>query len=114
MTIPEAIEKAIKGGFLKEQSPRIEDGTNIGCANGDFLCKADIVLSPDFWRALGKTEGWEDSRCEQCHDVFPEYHNGCVRCGASIRPDPFNRYHQYRLIDHLADGGTIESYFAAL
>jgi hypothetical protein len=88
--------------------------------NGDIIAylptnnRSEMFLSPSFWSALGRARGWEDCRCEQCHDVFPEYHNGCVRCGKSVRPDGFNRYHWHCFIEHLIAGKDAESYFAEM
>ena len=115
MTIQETIKKAFEGGwkcpngYIGEECGCVDE---VGAGNEDKLRQS--VLDPLFWQALGKNMGWEDCRCEQCHDVFPEYHNGCVRCGKSIRADPFMRYHWHRFIDHLVDGKDIDSFFNQL
>ena len=125
MTIKQFIEKSIKGGWntdlkFSEISDiyETEKGINfVSAFNTDVVAIRSIekiLLDPDLWRCAGKEMGWEDCRCEQCHDVFPEYHNGCVRCGNSIRKDIYNRYHQHLLIDHLATEKSIESFFESL
>lgn len=57
MIIPkEIIEKAISGGwqFGRMQS----DGLHVELRDPDWTM-ADVVLSSEFWQALGKSLGWE-------------------------------------------------------
>lgn len=58
------IEKAILGGWHKEEKPRISennDGLWVEFDVGDdtrTLHESDIALDPLFWSALGKSCGW--------------------------------------------------------
>jgi len=54
----------------------------------------DMLLDPLFWQALGKALEWPEPVCD------------C--CGATWH------YRWERMIEHLAKGGTIESYFESL
>lgn len=59
--------------------------------------KEFIFLDPEAWRALGKAMGWVDGD-------FVDYGDG-----HSLWSDAWQ--HQWHVfIDHLAEGGTIESY----
>jgi len=93
MTIQEAIEKAIEGGWEK-------DG---------FVCQGELIgveeialLDPLFWQALGKAMGWE---------TRITFYNSFI--GGKENNDPW-RLEMHRFIDHLAEGKTIESYFETL
>lgn len=102
MKITEAIEKARQDGFNTEP---FTDGLK-----GELVNKA-IFLEPGFWQALGAVEGWEQTNDEWLkakaelprdfigvvHGIYPEWH-----------------FHMHRLIDHLASGGSIESFFESL
>lgn len=127
MTIQQAIEKAIAGGYSPYSFVSIEKIHNeSGFAWMKYTSKDGIgycidlehmVLDPAFWRALGKTEGWGDSHESWC-DSLKDYctHPGakceCEQCDCSAQiawKQPM-----IDLTAYLADGGTIESYFAAL
>lgn len=89
MTIEQAITKAIEGGWNKES---IVQPMDTGPAN---LAKA--ILDPSFWQSLGKAMGWNKLYYTICHQKVSPW-----------------LFHWHRLIDHLADGGSIESYFEKL
>ena len=55
MTIKQFIEKAIGGGW------KPHDHFNEPCDIGD-LKYAEILLDPLAWKAVGKVEGWYDSK----------------------------------------------------
>ncbi len=113
----QAIQKAIDGEWRpKGEMTKMSDekGNWIGMQSNITIGYAQMFMDKGFWQALGKSLGWEDCKCEQCKDVFPEYHNGCVRCGKSIRPDNLYTYHKYRFIDHLAESKSPESFFKTL
>ena len=89
MTIEQVIQKAIEGGY--ERTKR-----NYTRELGRFhVC--EIVLDPLFWQALGKSMGWNG-----VNHLAPEM--------------PTWRWREYLhdFLDHIADGGTIESYFEQL
>ena len=111
MTIEQAISKAVAGGWdalewhdiikmdefrAPDVHSRIWGQSELGEAHGMTL--GEVLLSPDFWRALGKTEGW------------PDMLKGVV----SLRGNDGWQQRWHSLIYHLADGGTIESYFETL
>ncbi len=96
MTIQAAIESAIRGGYMTRGFPMEE------MIMHDFVC--DAVLDPSFWQSLGKAMSW--GKC---------IHHGNNECDcdrAVRKPEWIDKWH--RLIDHLASGGTIESYFETL
>ena len=111
MTPEKFIEKAIEGGYRKNSTFPQRDFKDINIHR--------VFLDPKAWEAVGKTEGWEDCYCEGCNRVYPEYVNGCIyhetdSISRHVVKDPYNRYHQYRMIDHIAEGGTPESYITTL
>lgn len=112
MTIEQAIKKAIEGGLS-------ESGGG----------ERTIFLDPLFWQSLGKKMGWENYCPEghgpvrQCtaHFSIPvpegkkEYFCGlCGDEGGHVVPEEGWRHEWHRFIDHLADGGTPETYFEKL
>jgi len=121
MKVKESINKAIKGGWLKKQF-------NLEVVNFrlHFLCYHDlveitwinldnkpkdrkeqttkysldwIVLQPDFWKAIGKVEGWKSTGLwkEPRHIELFEW---------MLKMDG--------LMPHLQEGGSIESYLKTL
>jgi hypothetical protein len=90
MTIQEALTKASKGGYqpaFKHHEPGLR--TVIVGSHGFSTIQVNaIFLDPDFWRALGRTLGWQHERVWR----------GQWQC----------------FIDHLAQGNTPESFFATL
>jgi hypothetical protein len=84
MNQKEFIEKAIEGGYKGK--------TNIG-----YDCWFnDIILDPKAWEAVGKVEGWKGEI------ELDEYEYGHWT----------ERMHE--MIDHLIEGGTIDSYLKTL
>ena len=94
MRIRDAISKAVAGGYPDDfgfGTPRVNEykhGEIEGSIQG-------YVLDKDFWQALGKSLGWENN---DKLNPYPTYWE--------------NSWHH--LIDHLAQGGTVEEYFAGL
>ncbi len=89
MTIHQAIGKAIEGGYdtlraTGTVAKRLE-------MDDSEIFLADFLIDPLFWQALGKAMGWGHSKKSKAYIQY-----------------------WYRLIDRLADGGTIESYFEDL
>jgi predicted amidophosphoribosyltransferase len=104
----EAIKLAIEKGGYEIHNFRI------GGEHIDRKEDEQIILDPLFWQALGKALGWEDSICETCKSKFPEYHNGCVRCGGHINPDPFMLYHALHYQELVLTGGDTEKFWKEL
>lgn len=105
MTIQQAIEKAIEGGYPK---PGNFTGTYESPYTSHFL-------NPLFWQSLGKSMGWEKATCE--------HHGNCIdgRSGIHCREWEENNCiekkwleHWHRFIDHLAEGKDAESFFDSL
>jgi hypothetical protein len=122
MTIEQAIQKAIEGGFgfykyrqnilIKVAHHRIfPDISNVGIeitiTEFDIYRKKtslqrfeieQFLLDPLFWQALGKAMGWD----------------AIDALDADIITMPTWQSQWHRMIDHLADRGTIESLFEKL
>lgn len=141
MTIQTAIEKAVEGGWkLKgyeqypqevEFLPAEKDGEKITKWNPYWVnilvtttyidgkpfknIKQErieyVVSSPLFWQSLGKSMGWGEI-CEcgwRSSQNFVHYDAvGRHRTSSEVR------YRWHNLLDHLAEGGSIESYFETL
>jgi len=102
MTINEAIQKAIENGWLKDDQDTREDilqwyqdGVYI-----DYNPERLAVLDSDFWKALGRAEGW---------GVHQQVDEDNV---SSDIPEWLVRWHE--LIDFLANGENLEDYFKQL
>jgi len=61
-----------------------------------------MFLDPSFWRALGKALGWDKRQW---------YYNTFTKGEES---NDGWRVNWHRFIDHLAEGGTAETYFETL
>lgn len=108
MTIQKAIQKAVEGGY--------NDGWKVS-----QLVEA-VLLDPSFWQALGKSMGWSSLICYRCNLEMPQgamidghifEKQGTCECKENVYFKPW-LYYWHRLIDHLAEGKTIESYFTNL
>lgn len=92
-TIYDTMEKPIKIAIENGYDEWMED-TVTPWSEAD---KAQIVMSPLFWQALGKGLGWED---------MIHYDDGV--------DEPVWLTKQKELIDHLAEGKDIESFFKTI
>ena len=103
MTVAKFIEKAIEGGWMElsiHDAYRVDASGivyEIGDANHEIGI-AEILLDPAAWQAVGKVEGWSNAV-----PFDPDF---------NTREGWLENMH--RIIDHLAEGGTIESYLAGL
>jgi hypothetical protein len=90
MTVQEALTKAREGGYQHAFKPRAPGLRAVVIRLHGFhaIHVDDFFLDPEFWRALGRTLGWQDERVWK----------GQWQC----------------FIDHLAQGNTPESFFATL
>jgi len=106
MTIQEAMNKAIEGGYHIHGS----DGMDTDAASANRECSArtskkndstwvagvkEALLDPQFWRALGLALGWHERVATQ-YLIYQQWWR-----------QPWHRF-----IDHLADGYTPEAFFA--
>lgn len=128
MTIEQAIEKAVEGGYHRGQigtSPIVEINCDFAITETkgerNHYGLAWVWLDPLFWQSLGKAMGWpEDTTyCDHCGeaDIADEYithdeeHSDC----SNILTFPkYWRYQWHRFIDHLAEGKDAESFFESL
>lgn len=112
MTLEETIKKAIEGGY------ELRRGTNVDVEigfwfrkNGSATCIEYILFDPLFWQCLGKAMGWDkESASRYSSQVSPK--TGIWR--GELYKDNSWLYHWYQFIDHLAEGGSIESFFLNL
>ncbi len=78
--------------------------TFLGDGNHDnTLPIAEILLSTDFWKCLGKNRGWAESKYYSFDGIHPT--------GESI---PEAQWYSRVFWNHLWKGGTAESFFASL
>ncbi len=119
MTIQQAIEKSIEGGW--DNAWRDEENDHLFM--DEMVDEVNVfLLDPSFWQSLGKAMGWIELTCDGCntnttikyrkeHDGKGDgdYHYGCQ---GHFRWTWLLHWHS--LIDHLADGKDIESYFKEL
>lgn len=92
MTIQTAIQKAVEGGWDKTRAT-----LDFNEGGGEQIWESDMILDPLFWQALGKSMGWDGTDC---------LHNGC-----KDHPSKEWKVRWHELIDHLAEGKSIEDYF---
>lgn len=88
MTIKQFIEASIEGGWKAENNAWVAD------LNGSatLIHRADILLDPLAWQAVGKVEGWCD-----CDGVVCTAEKGS------------SRHHMHHFIDALCDGKDLEA-----
>lgn len=110
MTLKGFIEKAIEGGWNDGQDlvPEYYNPINDSC-------KA-IFLDPLAWQAVGKVEGWGNTK-----DVRLSYVGFCrdEECNTDNSLDEayridFATYQIHRMIDALAEGKTIEEFLKTI
>jgi hypothetical protein len=122
MTIQEAIKLAIENGYNWERrKDYMAGGSTSECL---------LVCDPKFWQCLGKGMGWgRDYFHEDDGKTYWDYDYHCPMCGAIETnteygcpegceydvPEIISWQHYWReLIDHLAEGKTIEDFFKTL
>lgn len=104
MTLTQAIERAIEGGWNTGAVPLPYEHT-------PYLQVA--LLDPSFWKALGKVEGWKTAEPYQKQPYMRLHTDGTV-----TREDHpvLNEWeiNMHRMIDALADGKSLEAFFETL
>lgn len=132
MTIQQFIEKAIEGGWkdlhsfqhyngywarvsLKETTviENAETGEEETVQVAQAFKLEEILLDPEAWKAVGKVEGWH-GYCYACDEIWDDGEHYCGPDGVVGIGMDGHIYRMHGLIDHLAEGGTIESYLAGL
>jgi len=116
MTIKQTWAKSIEGGY--RPLPQVKN--YITKKYGPNMLD---LLNPGFWQSLGKALEWKRKFAMSSYGTTGELgieHDGYEYDGVSGNDhsrDEIITEWQYRwhsLIDHLADGGTIESYFDSI
>ncbi len=88
-SVQQAIREAAEKGGYRYRSWKVNDlEPNEGYNALQLRALPEHLHDPDFWKALATARKWEDVNAW--------------------------RFHWHRFIDHLADGGDVESFFAAL
>jgi len=119
MTIQDAVNKATQGGYHINGSDGVE--TYYSGANSEFsvwtrkdndssfmVAVEETFLDPEFWHALGRGLGYEDTRREgKLLLYFPTGY-------AADKKIDWAEYIMLRFIDHLAEGQTPDSFFESL
>lgn len=118
MTISEAIDKAVEGGYHIYGSDGMdtdyEGATNDYSAwtrkdnESTFLVPTDeTFLDPKFWQAFGRALGWSEA-CDLAI-TCAHGHEECHRCRGY-----YWMYQWHCFIQAIADGNTPEAFFAHL
>lgn len=87
MTVQQAIEKAIEGGWDKSQNEKL------------FPFVRDTWSDPLFWQSLGKALGWNETHTDG-KKKWLEWHKW--------------KFEWHRFLDFLAEGKSAEEFFATL
>jgi len=117
MTIEQAIKKATDEGFRLKKA--LEFNTY-----QDHL--GDFLIDPKFFQCLGKAMGWEGGKIRMCvgcgvalrwneQPTMDGKHGGKNGCGSDIEEYEGQWIIGWHMmIDHLAEGKTIEEFFKNL
>jgi hypothetical protein len=88
-SVQQAIREAAEKGGYRYRSWKVNDlEPNEGYNALQLRALPEHLHDPDFWKALATARKWQDVNAW--------------------------RFHWHRFIDHLADGGDVESFFGAL
>lgn len=104
-----AIKKAFKEGWRPKAYPSLK---SMGEATAHALLMSlgdgNILIDPEFWKCLGKAEGWNEGKLKEMQIMLDD---GTILPSATWK---IWQYHQHRLIDHLSEGKDAESFFEGL
>lgn len=118
MTIQQAIEKAVEGGYHRGQigtSPIVEINCDFAITETkgerNHYGLAWVWLDPLFWQSIGKAMGWsKELVCARCGL------HGCDNCYFEnrwvIQQEWLYQWH--RFVDALAEGKSAEDFFKEL
>ena len=118
MTIQEAVNTAVEGGYHlhgTDSVATVYTGANDAYSawtrtdnHSSFLVPVEeTFLDPAFWRALGRTLGWEKA-CDLAI-TCRHGHEECRRCHGS-----YWMYQWHCFIQYMADGHPPDTFFASL
>lgn len=112
MTIQQAIEKAIKGGYRGKILDYFLNHNNevIDTTNRDVL--GTLLIDPLFWRCLGTAMGWKDL-ANKNFDIYELRMNLASKTVVQKFTETW-RWQMHLFIGHLAEGKSVESFFANL
>jgi hypothetical protein len=99
MTIKEAIHKALEGGWDDANYAFSTEDEMAANPNFEWQYDGNVYLDPAFWQSLDKTLAMERFLKNYIQD-------------GDYQPHWQELWHEF--IDHLAKGGTPESFFAKL
>jgi hypothetical protein len=103
MEIKQFIQKAIEGGWVPVYEYNCQYCDDVWPSSAP-LNVDKMFLDPLAWQAVGKVEGWGET---WSREIWSQE----ISAWNETRRDlPEWQYHMHRMIDHLAEGGTIESY----
>ena len=111
MTIQQAIEKANEGGWNWKEDFEYPADLDVSPGYAVALATASkekVLLSPRFWQGLGKSLGWNRRMMLQVYTKDDGERSNTVDGAAEWI------YQMHRLVGHLAEGKSIESYFETL
>ena len=105
--IEKAIQKVIEGGYNGVQiTDDLWSGIMTDSAKENYRC---MFIDPLFWQALGKSMGWTGKEnCSECGYIWEE---SCWCDREYTHSVARWRHYWHRLIDHLAEGKSAESFF---
>ena len=111
MTIKESFIKAEKDGWGDHYDAK-------GCEQSAI---DHAIIDPSYWKALGKSMGWPKIVFGHCGKDPKDYNfkgsvGACCFFGSQDCEwfVSSGLYHQHKILTHLDEGGTIESYFKDL
>jgi len=118
MTIPEALEKAVEGGYHIYGSDGMDteyDGANSAYSvwtrkdneSSFIVFTKETFLDPRFWQALGRALGWSE-RCDLSITCV-HGHEECRQCQGY-----YWMFQWHCFIQALADGNPPDAFFAPL
>jgi hypothetical protein len=118
MKTKQFIEKAIEGGMkttcIEDQYPEMGSGGYM--CNGSYTTIEKLILDPKAWEAVGKVEGYSNKiRVRECSNCFSERvmkEQTGLSCECLYNEEWKQKMHE--MIDHLIEGGTIETYLKTL
>lgn len=116
-----AIKKAIDGGW-RPRGVAIHEWSSFE-SMVSLIPWQEIVSDPNFWKCLGKAEGWKGDKIRMCcgcgialrmneQPTMDGKHGGKKGCGSDIMEYEGQWLIEWhRFIDHIADGGDIDTFF---
>lgn len=99
-SLEQAIRDAVEKGGYAVKYANADGLPDMYARDGYEIIAEQILLDPAFWQALGKARGW---------GMFGEFDNDYRK----IKYEEW-LHNWHRLIDHLASGKDVESFFATL